>query len=148
MLLLIFDVFDEVVFGAKGVGESAVPILPAAEIGEQPRVFDVVIAGEFDVFDERGKRNRRVEVGDDVEVVFNAVDAVQVAILVFQNAPDVFEQLRTALLLQRAFPALGAEDDLIKDLSVGTHSSWFWFSQISGENNFKSVSLTPKINLG
>ncbi|GEM_PF-2794613 len=102
VFFLIFDVMDELVLCAEGIGKRSISILPTAKICEQTRLFNMITAGEFDVLYEVGKCNRWEEVRNDMDVVFHAVDPVQMAFLVLQNAPDILGQL-----VRPAFSSVG-----------------------------------------
>ncbi len=62
----------------------------------------------------------------DVEVVFYAVNAVEMAFFVFQDSPNVFEQFGAVFLVKCALSFFCAENDLIEDLGVGAHVVIFY----------------------
>lgn len=62
-----------------------------------------------------------VQAGQDMNVVFHAADAVEVALLVLGDAPDVAKQIVATGLRQNAFAMLRREDDVVDDLGVGGH---------------------------
>ena len=65
----------------------------------------------------------------DVEVVFYAVNAIEVAFFVFQDSPNVFEQFGAVFLGKCALSFFGAENDLIEDLGVGAHVVTFYLQR-------------------
>lgn len=55
---------------------------------------------------------------DDVEVVFYAIEPVQMAFFVFEYAPDVLEKFLPLFFMEGSFPLFGAENNLIQDLRI------------------------------
>ncbi len=58
---------------------------------------------------------------DDMEVVFHAIEPVEVAFFVFEYAPDVLEKRRAFFFVEGSFPLFGAENNLIQYLRVAAH---------------------------
>lgn len=56
-----------------------------------------------------------------MEVVFNAINLVEMALFVFENTRDVFEKIPSLLSSQNRSAAFSTEYDLIQDLGVGAH---------------------------
>src|SRR5262249_32713942 len=54
---------------------------------------------------------------------FNAVDAIKMGVLVLDNSPDVFVELRPTVSEKSSFPVLGRKDDVIEDLGVGRRTA-------------------------
>ena len=62
-----------------------------------------------------------MDVGKDMKVIFHAIDPVQVAFVVVQNPPNIFEQHISLVYPQARSPVFGAEDDVIENLCIGAH---------------------------
>ena len=75
----------------------------------------------LDVLDQVRQRHRRMQAGQDVNVVFHPVDAVKMAILVLQNTPGVAEQVRTPSRRQYRRTILRGKDNMIINLGEGGH---------------------------
>lgn len=124
MFLLVLHIFDQSVFRFDGICKGTITILPAAKMRKEIIGLDKFRGCEFDVFDEVRKRNRRMKMCDDMEMIFNAVDSVQMAFLVLQNACNVPKKF-IALVCGKCFLVmLGAEDNLIQNLCIGTHGCY------------------------
>jgi hypothetical protein len=54
-----------------------------------------------------------VQMGYNMQMVFNAVDPIKMAIFVFQDTPDIFVQFFTVFFEEYWFSVFGAEDNLI-----------------------------------
>ena len=57
-----------------------------------------------------------------MNMVFHAVQSEQLAIVVFNDAPDVTEQILAARFIQHALAVFSRENDVINDLCVGGQS--------------------------
>ena len=90
MLSLVFDVFNDGLFFFDVVSKSAISILPTFELRKQPSALHPVAASLFDVFDIIGKREGGMQVRKNLNVVFNATNAIQFAMPFFDYSPDVF----------------------------------------------------------
>ncbi len=55
----------------------------------------------------------------DVDVIFDAVNGIVMAVFISENSCDVFEELLSVGLRKRADSVSRCEDDLVGDLSVG-----------------------------
>src|SRR5437667_2911459 len=62
-----------------------------------------------------------MQAAQDVQMVFNGVDAIEVTVLVADDAPDVAEQFFSAVCAQNGLPILRREYDAIVNLSEGGH---------------------------
>ena len=121
MFFLTLDVFNHRVLVIVRNGERAVAILPMREIRKDAVLFDPTTGAGFDVFDQISQRDGRMNLGHDVNVIFHAADAVEVAVFVFQDAPGVAEQVVASVGEQHAFPVLRGEDDVEIDLGERGH---------------------------
>jgi hypothetical protein len=72
------------------VGKGSIAFLPIGKLRKVSAFFYPVAAGYLYFFDIICKRYRRVQVREDMQVVFGAVDAVQMATSFFNNSPNVF----------------------------------------------------------
>ena len=61
--------------------------------------------------------------GQDVNVILDAANAVEVAILVFQDAPGVAEEILPLVSGQSGRPILRGENDVVIDLGKGGHGA-------------------------
>ena len=86
VLRLAFDVFDHRVFVAVRHRKRPVTILPMREIRKQGVVFDPCAGADLDVLHQIGEGNGWVKARQNVNVVFHAVNAVEVTIFVLQDA--------------------------------------------------------------
>ena len=116
MLLLAFNVFDYGIFVPVRDGEYAVTVLPMCEVGKHGVLFDPTAGAYFDLLHQIRQANRRMQAGQDVNVVFNTVDPVEMTVLIFQYAPDVTKQLFSFVGRQDRDAVLGREDDVVIDL--------------------------------
>ena len=55
-------------------------------------------------------------------MIVNATYTIQMTIVVFQHAPDIFEQLFPVGFCKRFLPVFGAENNLNQALRVGAHT--------------------------
>ena len=92
MFLLIFNVFDHRIFVVVRNGERTVPVLPMCERGKQTVLLDPFGGTGLDGFDQVRNACSGVKAGQNMHMVFDTVDAIQVAVQVFQNAPNVTEK--------------------------------------------------------
>ena len=93
-------------------------------------LFDIIGGGELDVLYQRSKGYGRMQMSNDVQMIFYAIDAIEMAVFVFQDAPDVFEEFLPVWIGEGSFPVLCGEHDLVEDLGVGTHG-FFSFPSVS-----------------
>lgn len=121
MFLLPFDVFNHRVLVAVRNRESTVTLLPMIEARENVVLFNPTAGADFDVFYQSGQRNGGMDFGQNVKVIFHAADSVQMAIFVFQNAPDVAEQVVASVGEQCTFTILRREDDVVVNLGERGH---------------------------
>ena len=56
-----------------------------------------------------------------MQVIFGAVDAIQMASCFFNDTEDVIIQLVAMAFGDGGLPVLGSKDDVVKNLPVGTH---------------------------
>src|SRR6266567_1859348 len=127
VLLLAFNVFDYGIFVPVRDGEYAVTVLPMCKGREHVSRFDPFAGADLDVFDQVRRTDCRMYRGQDVQVVFDAIDAVEMALFVFEDAPSVAEQVFAVFGEQRGDALFGRKDDVIIDLRVGGHK---WQSQV------------------
>jgi hypothetical protein len=59
-----------------------------------------------------------MKAGEDVEVVFRAVDAIEVALAALQDTSDVPEEVLAPVTLNGRLTVLGGEDDVITNLRM------------------------------
>ena len=121
MFLLVYDVLNKSVFFLYGVCECAETIHPPVEIFEKALPPDVIGAGHFNVLDQRRYGYCRMYVRQDMYVVLDAVYPVRMAVLFIQNADYVVVQLIAAVFGQDGFPVFCSQNQLIKQLRVGSH---------------------------
>src|SRR2546427_6818156 len=100
---------------------------PRSTLFPYTTLFRSPFAGaDLDVFDQVRRTDCRMYRGQDVQVVFNAIDPVEMALFVFEDAPGVAEQVFAVFGEQRGDALFGRKDDVIIDLRVGGHK---WRSQ-------------------
>ena len=100
MFLLILDVFNHRIFVVVRNCKRAVAVLPMRELGENFFLFDPFAGAGLDVLDQIRQRDGRMQAGQDVEVVLDAIDPVKMAVTVINDAPDVAEEVLAVVLLQ------------------------------------------------
>ena len=71
------------------MGEGSVTLLPIIEGWKAPLFFHPKAAGYFDVFYIVAQGYWWMQIRKDMEVIFGAIDAIQVATLFPDNAKDV-----------------------------------------------------------
>ena len=79
-------------------------------------------AAGLDGLDQIREANRRMQRGQDVNMVFNPVETEHMTFVILDDAPDVAEQIFAARFVQHALAIFRREDDVINDLCVGGHS--------------------------
>lgn len=99
--------------------ERAITFLPMAKLRKNFVLFDPFCAADFHGLDQIRQRNRRVNRSQNVNMVFNAVQPEQMAIMVFYDAPDVTKQILAARFIQNTFAIFRRKNDVINDLRVG-----------------------------
>nr|WP_240596733.1 hypothetical protein [Rhodohalobacter barkolensis] len=94
VIFLIFNVLDQSRFIPHVMSKYTISFLPTFEFGKQILPFDKITAGQFNILNQIRQRNRRVQVYQDMNMVFSSVNAVKITPILFENAPNVFvEQL-------------------------------------------------------
>ena len=129
VLFLFFDVIDDFIFFPNIIGKSPIALLPSLKAGEKTTLFHPNTTGDLDVFDIIGQGYGRVQVAKNMDMVFNAIDAVQLAIIVFDNTPNIFVKLFTMSLGDGWPSVFGTKYNLIVDLTKATHKIsrlFFW----------------------
>ena len=121
MFDLALDVFDQGVSVPPRAGERAVALLPAFELGKDPLLLDPHAGRDLEIFHQTSQRDHWMERGEDVDVILHAADAVEMAVLVLQDAPEVAEQIVAAGSVQNPASVLCREDEMVEDLGVGGH---------------------------
>ena len=94
MFILVFDIFNQPGLLFDGVGKGSIALLSAIKIGEYPFVLYKSRASQFDVFDQGSQCNRGMKMGYNMQIVFYAVDPVEVTVIIFQNTPYLDKCLR------------------------------------------------------
>lgn len=64
-----------------------------------------------------------MDMGHNMNVIFNAIDLINMTLLVTDYSRDIFKKCVSFISNKRFLTVFGAEDDLIEDLGVGTHKS-------------------------
>jgi hypothetical protein len=77
-----------------------------------------------------------MDMGKDIKVIFHAIDPVQVAIVVFQNPPNIFEQDISLVYLKARGSVFGTEDDVIENLCVGAHDQIYYKMYLRSSDSF------------
>ena len=119
MFLLVFDVFDQRRLFPHGMGERAITFLPMVELREHFVFLDPFGAAGLDGLDQIRQANRRMQRSQNVNVVFNPVETEHMAFVIFNDAPDVTEQILAARFVQHTLAMFRRKDDVINDLCVG-----------------------------
>lgn len=130
VFLLVFYVFNNGVFFFDVVREGTISLLPAAKQWKKGILLYPKATGKFNVFDQISKSNRGMKVRENVQVVFGAIDAIESALMLINNPPDVLVQFFAVRFCNCFLAVFGAEDDLVKDLAVRTHRSSVWTEKI------------------
>jgi hypothetical protein len=123
MFLLVFYIPDDGVPFFYRMCKGAVAILPVGKSGKQAAFFHPATAPQFNVFDVAGKRKRGMQVGEDVQVVFGAINAIKSRMFLLDYAPDIFIKAFLMLFCKGSFTMFGGEDKVIEDLFVGAHAA-------------------------
>ena len=121
MLFLMFYIFDNAIFCVDSARERAVSVLPVVKGGKDVVFFDPFGGGNLDLFDQIRQRDRRVQAGEQMDVIFDAADAVEVAVPLFDDAPDIFVKIIAVFFQQNGLSIFGCEDDVVNNLGVGGH---------------------------
>ena len=132
MFLLIFDVFNQRIFFAHGMRERAITFLPMTELREHVVLLDPFCAAGLYGLDQIRQRNRRMNRSQNVNVVFHAIQPEQMAIVVFDNPPDVAKQIFAARFIKHTLAVFRRENDVINDLGVGGQNVFVFCSTLSG----------------
>jgi hypothetical protein len=124
MLFLVFYVFNDDILFSGGMRERTVTFLPGRKFWKIASGFHPKAAGDLDVFDVIGQGQRRMQIGENVQVVIRAVDAVEVAALLFNNAENVIVKFTAIVFWKGVFPVFGTKNDMVEDLPVGAHGGF------------------------
>jgi hypothetical protein len=60
-----------------------------------------------------------MKTGEDMKMIIHAADAVQMALLVLKDAPEILEKPYPAGLEHDRTPVFGRKDDMVIDLGIG-----------------------------
>ncbi len=136
MYFLIFDVINNPIAAAYRAGKCPIPFLPS----DKGRKFTTLLhpdAGRyFYVFHKISQRYRWMQIGQDMDMVFHPIDAVEFTFFVFDYTGDVLIQLFTMCFCNCRMTVLGAEDDVIIYLTVATHYAQSTPAGLSGLSYF------------
>ncbi len=123
MFLLIFDVFNQCAFFLDRQRKGSIAVLPMSKVKKHLILLDPTRASDFDVLHEVAQSQAWMQAGENMNVIFNTVDAIKMGVLVLDNSPDVFVELRPTVSEKSSFPVLGRKDDVIEDLGVGRRTA-------------------------
>jgi hypothetical protein len=68
--------------------ERPVSVLPMLEMRKDALAFDPSRRGNLDLFDQIRERDRGMQTGKDVKVIFNSANAIEVTLTFFEAAPN------------------------------------------------------------
>ena len=80
MLLLVLDVLHQPAFFRAGMGERTIPLLPVCELRKHAALLDPSRGSGLDGFHKVGQRHRGMQAGQNVDLIFDPVDAEQGAV--------------------------------------------------------------------
>jgi hypothetical protein len=107
VLLLILNVFDQCLFFPGRDGKGSITVLPVSKIAKYLILFDPGRASDLDVLHEVGQSQAWMQTGENVNMIFNTVDAIQMGVLVLDDSPDVFVKLGPSVSDENSFTVLG-----------------------------------------
>lgn len=118
MRLLLVDIAGNHRFIAPRVGEGSIAIGPPLEQRKLPVLLEPDGGCGFNVAHVISQSDAGVQIGEHVDVILHAIDAIEKAMFVFNDAGYVSIQLIAMLRGKGRLPVFGTEDDVIQDLSV------------------------------
>jgi hypothetical protein len=82
-----------------------------------------------------------MKMGENMDVIFHPIYTIQMAIVVIQYSPNIFEQKISLIFFQAGNSIFGAKDNVIVDLKVGAHDR-------KGFTPHQIASLTDELAAG
>ena len=67
-----------------------IAFLPARKFWKPPAFSHPQVAGNLNIFDIVAQANGRVQVRENVKMIFHSIDSIQVAFVFFYYAPNIF----------------------------------------------------------
>ena len=89
MVLLSFNILYDAFFLRLRMCKRSVPLLPLDKSRKNALLSDPMPGRPLDGFDQIRKADRGVEVAEYMKMVFNAIDAEQMASLILNNSPYI-----------------------------------------------------------
>jgi hypothetical protein len=100
------------------MGERGIAFLPVREHSKDTLLFDPKRRPCFHIPYEVRQAHRRMKAGEDVDVIFLAVNSIYVALAVLQNTPDVPEKVLATVLPEGGLTVFGGKDNVIINLRI------------------------------
>ena len=76
-----------------------------------------------------------MQAGGDVQVIIHTIDAIEVALPIFDNAPNIAEKILAPFHQEHGPSVLRGKYDVIADCGVGGHASDFTPFPVVGQVN-------------
>ena len=128
MFLLFFYVVYNNLLIPVGISQGSISCRPGVEIGEIACRFHPKVGSCFDFFDEISKADRRMDIRQDVDVVFSSVDPVKDTVSFSDYSTNVLVEIFMAFRWQRVGSVMGTEDNVIENLTIAIHIYVFWLT--------------------
>ncbi len=131
VLLLVFDVLDQTVLRLYRFRKCTIPILPTLEIRKDFFTLDEVISGEFDVLDQTCDGYCRVNVRQNMEMIFHTIDSIEVAVFVGEQVMNIGKQPFLLVRDNCFLTMFRRKNHMVDQLRVGAHTKLIWLGEIS-----------------
>ena len=105
---------------ASAARECSIFLAPAAELREIDLLLDPLAATLFDVPHQVAQRHRRRQLDEHVDMVADAIDAIQTATTALDDRPDIAIEVLTGLVGNGHLAPIGVDDN-VKDRTDCTH---------------------------
>jgi len=106
MFFLFHNVLDQTRALLSVVSERPIAFLPMLKRLEPLARLHPGTGACFNFLDQIRQRNRRMQAGKNVEMIFNAIDAKRMAVPVLQNPMDICIQLTPIVFMKDGSPVL------------------------------------------
>src|SRR4051812_39983275 len=120
MLVLAPHILPDLIDPGLADGECPIPRLPLESSGQPPRFVDPFRRVRLDQPDHLGDGAVRPKSRYNVKMIGHAADLEENAALGLDDPRDVLLQLIPKRWLDHRLPILGAEDDVVEEVRVGT----------------------------
>src|ERR1700761_4595789 len=123
------------------MSECSITFLPMVKLRKYFVFPDPFGGAGLDGLDQIGQTDALMDRCKNVKMILDTIQSVQMAIVIFKNAPDVSEQLFPAGLVQGALAIFSGKNDVINDLGVGGQNILRFYTTPMGSKTFHSLTV-------